>query len=210
MSSSYAPLERVVEPRRCRVEQYGQGYGQAPQQSGPGPQSGSFQPGGYPPAGAAPQLADRPGTFRGRELAGWGSRVAGALIDALIVAIPLAVTMPIFFGVVAASGQDAGGGTQAVAWLIYLAGFALALGLSIYNSVILQGRTGQTWGKRVVKLRLVKEATGQPVGAGMAFLRQLAHVLDGFFYIGYLWPLWDAKRQTFADKVCQTVVLSER
>jgi hypothetical protein len=28
------------------------------------------------------------------------------------------------------------------------------------------------------------------------------------FYLGYLWPLWDAKRQTFADKICSTVVLA--
>jgi uncharacterized RDD family membrane protein YckC len=41
----------------------------------------------------------------------------------------------------------------------------------------------------------------------MAFVRDLAHFLDGIFYIGYLWPLWDPKRQTFADKVCSTVVL---
>jgi hypothetical protein len=27
-------------------------------------------------------------------------------------------------------------------------------------------------------------------------------------YLGYLWPLWDAKRQTFADEICSTVVLA--
>ncbi|WUN50496.1 RDD family protein [Streptomyces sp. NBC_00306] len=26
-------------------------------------------------------------------------------------------------------------------------------------------------------------------------------------YLGWLWPLWDAKKQTFADKVCNTVVV---
>ena len=29
-------------------------------------------------------------------------------------------------------------------------------------------------------------------GAGMALVRDLAHIVDGFFYLGYLWPLWDA------------------
>ncbi len=33
------------------------------------------------------------------------------------------------------------------------------------------------------------------------------HVVDGLFYVGYLWPLWDAERQTFADKIIQTVVV---
>ena len=44
--------------------------------------------------------------------------------------------------------------------------------------------------------------------AGMALVRDLAHIVDGFFYLGYLWPLWDATRQTFADKICSTVVLA--
>ena len=54
------------------------------------------------------------------------------------------------------------------------------------------------------------QQTGRPIGGGLAFGRELAHVLDGFFYIGYLWPLWDAKRQTFADKVCGTVGTTRR
>jgi hypothetical protein len=27
--------------------------------------------------------------------------------------------------------------------------------------------------------------------------------------MGYLWPLWDDKRQTFADQVMKTVVIDE-
>lgn len=40
----------------------------------------------------------------------------------------------------------------------------------------------------------------------MSIVRQLAHVLDTLIcYLGYLFPLWDAKRQTFADKLMSTV-----
>ena len=45
-----------------------------------------------------------------------------------------------------------------------------------------------------------------PIGFGMSIVRQIAHIVDGLVcYIGYLWPLWDAKRQTFADKIMTTV-----
>ena len=81
-----------------------------------------------------------------------------------------------------------------------------ALGWQIYNRWIVAGRTGQSLGKRVLKIKLVAEATGQPIGALNAFLRDLLHILDGIAYIGYLWPLWDEKRQTFADKLMKTVV----
>jgi uncharacterized RDD family membrane protein YckC len=91
---------------------------------------------------------------------------------------------------------------------LMLAGYALMLGLTIWNRYIRAGRTGQSWGKKVLGIRLVRESDGQPIGAGMAFVRDLAHIVDGFFYLGYLWPLWDAKRQTFADKICSTVVLA--
>ena len=60
----------------------------------------------------------------------------------------------------------------------------------------------------MLKIQVLSEATGQPIGFGMSIVRQLAHFVDGLlFYIGYLFPLWDAKRQTLADKIMSTVVL---
>lgn len=77
------------------------------------------------------------------------------------------------------------------------------------NSVVWQGRTGLTIGKRVTGLRLVDLQTGLPVGVGRALLRQVAHIVDALpCYIGYLWPLWDAQRQTIADKLTGTAVIA--
>jgi hypothetical protein len=37
-------------------------------------------------------------------------------------------------------------------------------------------------------------------------VRQLAHIVDAIIcYIGFLFPLWDNKRQTLADKIMTTV-----
>jgi len=33
------------------------------------------------------------------------------------------------------------------------------------------------------------------------------HSLDSFAYVGFLWPLWDDKRQTFSDKLMKTIVI---
>ena len=42
----------------------------------------------------------------------------------------------------------------------------------------------------------------------MAFLRDLAHFVDAVIcYVGFLFPLWDSKRQTLADKIVSTVVV---
>jgi len=153
-------------------------------------------------------------------LAGWGSRVGASLIDALVAMVPLVVyVVGIPFLVQGLPNQsfDTGTGTYhrsgpgngafiAVGVLLMVVGLLASFAVLLWNRVFRQGRTGQSIGKRALGIRLVEERTGQPPGAGMTFVRELAHVLDGFFYIGYLWPLWDEKRQTFADKVVGTVV----
>ena len=55
--------------------------------------------------------------------------------------------------------------------------------------------------------RLIGEETQAPIGALNAFLRDLVHILDWLTVVGYLWPLWDDKKQTFADKIMNTVVV---
>ncbi|MGH9149097.1 MAG: RDD family protein [Acidimicrobiales bacterium] len=93
-------------------------------------------------------------------------------------------------------------GAPALAFLLWLAG----LGWIIYQKVQ-EGSTGQSIGKKVAGTKLVLEATGQPVGAGLAVGRYFLHILDGICLIGYLFPLWDPKKQTFADKILKTVVV---
>ena len=88
-----------------------------------------------------------------------------------------------------------------------LFGLAAAL-FGLWNYGYRQGKTGSSIGKSVMKFKVVSEKTGQPIGFGMSVLRQIAHVVDSLFCnIGYLFPLFDAKRQTIADKIMSTVCL---
>ena len=80
------------------------------------------------------------------------------------------------------------------------------VGYFIWNFCYRQGRTGQSIGKSVMKFKVVSQETWQPIGFWMSLVRQIAHYVDQVLcYIGYLWPLWDAKRQTLADKMVGTV-----
>lgn len=88
--------------------------------------------------------------------------------------------------------------------LIWLASVAW----TAYNRWYQAGTTGQSLGKKVLHLRLVSEDTGQPIGMLMAFVRDICHIIDSVIcFVGYLFPLWDAKRQTIADKIVKTVVI---
>jgi uncharacterized RDD family membrane protein YckC len=103
---------------------------------------------------------------------------------------------------ICASGYSSVGVTAM--WVALLAGLAYL----VWNYGYRQGTTGSTIGKSVMKFKVVSEYTGQPLGFGMSVLRQIAHLVDMIFCcIGYLFPLWDAKRQTVADKIMSTVCL---
>jgi uncharacterized RDD family membrane protein YckC len=83
-----------------------------------------------------------------------------------------------------------------------------ALAYYIYNAY-LTGTTGQSIGKQVAHTKVVNENTGQVIGPGLGIGRWLLHILDGLpCLLGYLWPIWDSKRQTFADKIVHTVVIT--
>jgi len=83
----------------------------------------------------------------------------------------------------------------------------VAFGWQVRNRWVVGGQTGQSLGKRAMGMALVSESTQQPIGPLNACLRDLLHILDGVAALGYLWPLWDEKRQTFADKLMRTVVV---
>lgn len=169
--------------------------------------------GQWPPQVGPPAFGPRP------DLASWGQRVGALLIDMLfelpglvlyVVGISLAVANA---PTTSRTGRVLTPGNAGLMWLgvALLGGGILGLlVISIYNRVVLQGRTGQTWGKRRLGLRVQHQDTGQLIGIGNTFLRQLCHALDGFAYVGYLWPLWDTMRQTFADKIMRTVVVTVR
>lgn len=135
--------------------------------------------------------------------ANWITRVGAYIIDYLVV-VPFSVLAVVLDGpsTDAATGETSGMG--ALYWIFVLLAFAV----QVYNRWIQAGKTGQSWGKKALGIRLVGEVSGEPIGAGKAFLRDLAHIIDGIIcYVGFLFPLWDSKRQTLADKIVKTVVV---
>ncbi|RKR89510.1 putative RDD family membrane protein YckC [Micromonospora pisi] len=135
--------------------------------------------------------------------ANWITRVGAYLVDSLIAA-PFAILAAVLGG----PGTDAETGLPTGPGPLYWVFIVLAIALSGYNRWFQAGKTGQSWGKKALGIRLVDEVSGQPIGAGKAFLRDLAHFIDSIIcFIGFLFPLWDSKRQTLADKIVKTVVV---
>lgn len=131
-------------------------------------------------------------------LASWGWRVLAAAIDVA----PFVGAYAVERGVVAAYGSGA-------RWIGVLAEYA-AIGWVGYNQYR-AGVTGQSLGKRLAGLRLVREDDGQPLGGSLAVVRYMMHTIDITpVFVGLLWPIWDPKRQTFADKLIRSLVIRAR
>lgn len=189
---------------------YDQTYGQTPYGQPYG------QPYAQPGYGAPAPVYD---------YAHWGKRAGGYLLDSLFTMLVAIPAYGLLFGGIAVGTQDMETYTDAAGvshttgeWdnagtpLVILGAvlFLLPLAFFIWNTCLRQGRTGYSLGKGIVGIRLVGESDGQPIGGGMSFVRYLLHMLDSLAcYLGWLWPLWDAKRQTFADKILRTVVVNQ-
>ncbi|QGK69284.1 RDD family protein [Allosaccharopolyspora coralli] len=208
MSYPYGPPPSGPNPQ----QPYGPGSGPIPQPAppygqDPYGQSGYGAPQGYgQPSDAVPPHVGVP--------AEWGTRLGGYLLDGLIVSGAQIVAMlagaivGAILGVLVGLGDPGVGGVVGgLAFFIIL--IAGTFGFAFWNIVYRRGVYGQTLGQKIVKLKTVSEETGQVIGAGNAFLRQLCHVLDTLAcYVGWFAPLWEPKKQTWADKIMATVVVS--
>ncbi|HAM46049.1 MAG TPA: RDD family protein [Propionibacteriaceae bacterium] len=153
-------------------------------------------PGAYPPPPAADYSTAYPPATTGAAgaVVDWPKRALGGLIDYVAPAIVFGVVGSIIGNAVSSTLGNIIDTVLIAAWWAYLG--------------YLSGTYGITPGRAIAKTKLISEETGQLIGVGQGILRQLGHVLDSLAcYIGWLFPLWDAKRQTFADKIVKTVVI---
>ena len=141
---------------------------------------------------ASPPLPGYPVPTLGIDHANWDRRVRARLIDQ---APQSGGSIPHSEGAV-------------VAMIIGLSVMLASMAWVAYNRWVIAGRTGQSLGKRVTKIRLIGEETKAPVGALNAFIRDLVHILDALTVVGYLWPLWHDRKQTFGDKIMKTIVVN--
>lgn len=184
-------------------------------QPSPPPPGGSYPPpppshgGSAPPppgGGALPTEAYTP----------WGTRALAYIVDSIPVIVIVGIGYVVQMVTMEQSCADGGpyGGQYCVSQpsgignIVYYLALLAAIAFAIWNNGYKQGTTGQSIGKGMMKFKVVSEKTGQPIGFGNSVLRMFAHIVDAIpCYVGFFVPLFDAKRQTWADKIMTTVCL---
>lgn len=192
-----------------------------PQAPPPGPEGLPGYGGPVPPGGWQQPIARPSAGWVGQPLASWGSRVAAAIIDGLIIFIPAAIFFFVLVaGAVGLTGDDNDVSVgvaigAAILWFLVVAAVAL-----LYAPTLMarQGSgNGQTWGKQMIGIRVVRDS-GERMGFGWAALREV--VVKGLavgiassiipllpWLLDVLWPLWDDQNRALHDMAVQTHVV---
>jgi uncharacterized RDD family membrane protein YckC len=164
----------------------------------------------------------------GQPLASFGDRLLALLIDSAIMAgigVVLAIPVIIVFviAIIPDSSEIAPDGTLMAPeffgdfllpmLLMYAAIFVIAWAVAYVYYVEMMFRTGQTTGKKAMKIKVVPLDPAATLDRGGAFRRFLvqniaAGLVPGLSYLDGLWQLWDKPyQQCLHDKFARTVVV---
>jgi len=131
----------------------------------------------------------------------WIKRLVAQWLD-------MAVVVPFLVGYLVARAVLTGTALT-VAGIVALVGYSA---ITYWNRCVTMGRTGWSWGKMLMGIRVVDERTGLPTGIPRAIARECAHTVDMVTVFGIMLPLfprWDRKGQLFGDKIMHTVVVEQ-
>lgn len=150
-----------------------------------------------PPPGAAPAGAAR---------AGFGSRLASALVDGIIFVV-------VGYLIGKAFGQDVITSKDGTfSYSLTGGAFLLSAAFNAAYLIVLEGgAAGQTIGKKLMGISVRGIADEGPIGYSRAAVRWIGRLASALpLFLGFLWMLWDKERQTWHDKFAQSVVVKTR
>jgi uncharacterized RDD family membrane protein YckC len=145
-------------------------------------------------------------SFLGR-YAGFITRLVAFLVDRAITAIVTLFTMLAVEFALNVFRINQLVGFDDLSWQVATAsGMGLYFVISVAYDLSFWMLAGQTPGKRLMGVRVVR-SDGQRLHLGNAIRRELAYVLSGLLFLGYLWILFDNRRQGWHDKLAGTIVV---
>ena len=128
-------------------------------------------------------------------LAPWPSRVGAFALD-VFPGVAVIATMALVSRTVPSG---------AVWWSICISVIGVVVLVMLVNRLLLPTITGWSLGRALLGVTVVRR-DGEATGPWTLLLRELAHLLDTASVVGWLWPLWDSRRRTFADLLLRTEV----
>ena len=140
--------------------------------------------------------------------AGFVSRAAAFVLDAILVSVLFAVAGVFIQLIVGFFGIDR---PNSVAGLAFGAGLAALVSLlQLVYFVVFWTLLGQTPGKILLGLRIVR-TDGRRLGVGRALVRYVGYWISAVALgLGFLWVLVDRRRRAWHDMIADTSVIVTR
>lgn len=130
------------------------------------------------------------------ELAGWDIRAAAFAVDVLPGVAVVATTALVWLA----------SPSQSLWWWVSMSVLVGAALVTMVNRAVLPAILGWSLGRALLGIEVVRP-DGTAIGVGRLISRELAHLLDTLSVcVGWLWPLWDPRKRTFADVLLRTEV----
>src|SRR5215211_6009736 len=131
-----------------------------------------------------------------------GRRVLAIIVDGLLVGIPTSFISMLLFGTSSVYGSSTTDASQ-----IGLVSLSLVVFFLYYT--LLEGYLGQTVGKMLLGIKVIREDTGEVPGVGAAAIRTVLRLIDGLFgyLVGFIAVLASAKTLPLGDMAAHTLVV---
>ena len=143
--------------------------------------------------------------------AGFFTRAAAYAIDRAIIfgiAFVIMVVVQYFLSLLLIDDWLASlhqGETSRMLITVLLSSAGINLIVSIIYNISFWMLSGQTPGKRILGVRVMR-TDGERLRLRNAVLRQVGYWISTIFFLGFLWILFDSRRQGFHDKIGGTIV----
>ena len=148
----------------------------------------------------------------GRVYAGFLIRALATFIDDVIVmALSLALTIFGLFIVYKGTSPAASFAEAFTGGFIQTVNFAAMMCISIPYYIGFHWRFGWTPGKRIFRIRVIREIDDGSLSLGRSTARYFAQILSAIpFGAGYLMAAWNKRKQALHDTIAGTVSIIER
>lgn len=135
------------------------------------------------------------------QYAGFVTRMVAIVSDLAIILFIL-----IAIGIASALIQTFFGFSELMLSLLNIVVLLLGLSVLTLYFILFWTLTGQTPGHYLMGSRVVRTDGGR-VTIGVAVRRLIGYYISAFLFLGFLWVLWDNKRQGWHDKLAGTYVV---
>ena len=132
-----------------------------------------------------------------------GRRIVATIVDGLIFGA-LFTVMAMLFGNITSVGTANWNGSlmPALPSLLYAV-------IVVLYYILLEGYLGQTFGKMLLGIKVIREDNGEVPGLGGATIRTLLRIVDGLFsyLVAFIAVLISGKNQRLGDMAAHTLVV---